>query len=223
MRVPSGFHTGWICISSIVATNLNKFRLVGNTARYKHLREAPMTPVPAYLKHSELYGKQDTFVAVEAGEFWGSYSKVLLNQGWNCQWDQAAFCCYLSQVEASEQNMRVSVYDRSCSGFHNVFIGFASVPLINLFAAQRTAEASVELNVVDRRGKLNGKLELKYTWEASDEKERWSNGIVTKVREDGCYDIRYDVTARRSSPCQARHSTHRALQADASSQRRWEV
>jgi hypothetical protein len=193
VRVPSSFHTGWVRISSIVATNLNKFRLVGNTARYKHLRDAPMTPVPAYLKHSELFGKQDPFVVLEAGEFWSSYSKVLLNQGWNCLWDQAAFCCYLSQVEASEQNMRVTVYDRSCSGYHNVFIGVASVPLINLFAAtQRTRESSVELNVVDRRGKVNGKLELKYTWEASDEKERWSNGIVTRVCGDGCYDVRYD-------------------------------
>ena len=190
--VPANFQTGWIRISSIQATNLNKFRLVGNTARYKHLREDPATPVPAYLKHSELRGRQDPFVVVEAGEFWGSYSKVLLNQGYNCQWDQAAFCCYLSNLDASEQNMKVSVYDRSCSGFHNVFIGFATVPLVNFFAPQRTKDCALELNVVDRRGKANGKLELKYTWEASDEKERWSNGIITKVLGDGCYNVRYD-------------------------------
>lgn len=192
IRVPPTFHTGWIRISSIVATNLNKFRLVGNTARYKHLRDAPMTPVPAYLKHSELLGKQDPFLVVEAGEFWGSYSKVLLNQAWNCQWDQAAFCCYLSNLEASEQDLKITVFDRSCSGYHNVFIGFASVPLVNFFAPQRTSESHLELSVVDRRGKINGRLELKYTWEASDEKERWEHGIITKVCGDGCYDIRYD-------------------------------
>jgi hypothetical protein len=88
--------------------------------------------------------------------------------------------------------MKVSVYDCSCAGFHNIFLGSAFIPIINFIGLQQGSETTIEASIVDRKGKLNGKLQFNYSFVAADEREQWAVGIVRKVRGNGYYDILYD-------------------------------
>lgn len=194
IQLPEFLQSGWIHINSVTATNLNKFRLVGNTAKYRNVRSDPLrSPPPAYLKKSELYGKQDPFVVMEVGDFWCSQSEVLLNQSSDCTWHTLNASCFLSNIaELCEVCMKVSVYDCSCAGFHNIFLGSAFIPIINFIGLQQGSEATIEASIVDRKGKLNGKLQFNYSFVAADEREQWAVGVVRKVRGNGYYDILYD-------------------------------
>lgn len=58
VRIPNRFQNGWVHIHCIAGTALNKFRLIGKHARYEHIREQPLSPVPKHLKQSDLKGLQ---------------------------------------------------------------------------------------------------------------------------------------------------------------------
>lgn len=198
--------TGWIHFKSIKANNLNRFRLVGNTAKFKNIRDDPVgSPVLSSMKQSALTGKQDPFIILEIENFWCSHSEVLLNQNFNCEWNHLNTSCYLSNVsESSHSKLKILVYDCGCEGFRNIFLGSAFISLTNLIDLSQSSERTIEVSIIDNKGKSNGKLKLNYSFIASNENEEWRVGIVKDICGDGFYNIAYDDGENEYNVCKDR-------------------